>query len=465
MFESKYSSPSRLLTAAVLIVSLVVIAYAVFYRSVILWNPTTIGSLLVIPALISATSGWLMIRAGSAARINFLISAAGIVAALYIGELLLIAAGPYITLPKSYDRRTTLEVVMDMRRSQSDVFPSVHPKQLTSVNLQVGAEQMLPLSGIPEVTTVFCNETGEYYIYQADEYGFTNPKGSFSQPAKILLVGDSFTQGFCNPGGRSFADLIRREIPRTVNIGSNGNGPLVELAGLREYLPGLSPRHVFWFYFEGNDIEDLSREIEHPILRRYLVEAAFSQKLTTRVPEYGEALRDFVESRYAEELSITSNGRRRAKLRSQFDLWSKLWHTRALLGLTDFKRIWPMRYQGSNTEERALADAFDSIMRSAQQFTDQRGAELVFVYLPSFRTFGYQIDHPWRERVLRAVSKYQIPIIDLHLEFEKLPDPVGMYNFRKEAHYTDAGNAMVAKAVLDYLGGVDSSLPRGAHRP
>ncbi len=459
MFANRHFSLSKLITFAVGLVGVLLLAYALNSWALIVWSPTTALSLLVIPVLLTATAGWLLLKGGDGTRANFVISIVGLIFALYIGELLLIAAGPYITLPRSYDRRTTLEVVMEMRQAQAEVFPSVHPKQIISSELVIKGTPILPLSGIPEVTTVFCNETGEYYIYQADEYGFTNPRGSFAEPAEILLIGDSFAQGFCSPGGRSFAELIRQAIPRTVNIGSNGNGPLVELAGLREYQPTLSPRYVFWFYFEGNDIEDLSREIEHPILRRYLDEPGFSQALSTKVPEYNQALRGLVEERYSNELAISARERMFARVPQQFNLWIKLWHTRALMGLTDFKRTWPIRYPGTSRDEAILADAFDSIMSSASLRTREGGAELVFVYLPSFRGFGYQIDHPWRARVLATVAKHEIPIIDMRKEFLRLPDPIGMFNFRKEAHYTDAGNALVAKLVLQYLALRGESVP------
>ena len=31
------------------------------------------------------------------------------------------------------------------------------------------------------------------------------------------------------------------------------------------------------------------------------------------------------------------------------------------------------------------------------------------------------------------------------------PDPVSLFNYRKDGHYTPEGNLIVAKAVLDYL--------------
>ena len=41
--------------------------------------------------------------------------------------------------------------------------------------------------------------------------------------------------------------------PSTVNIAIKGNGPLIQLAGVREYIPIVKPEIVFWAFYIGND--------------------------------------------------------------------------------------------------------------------------------------------------------------------------------------------------------------------
>ena len=55
-----------------------------------------------------------------------------------------------------------------------------------------------------------------------------------------------------------------------MSLASPGNGPLIELATLVEYAAPLEPRTVLWFYFEGNDLKNLTDEIESETLNRYL---------------------------------------------------------------------------------------------------------------------------------------------------------------------------------------------------
>lgn len=49
-------------------------------------------------------------------------------------------------------------------------------------------------------------------------------------------------------------------MPRTLNLGMGGIGPLHELAILKEYGSVVRPKVVLWVYYEGNDLADLSHE-------------------------------------------------------------------------------------------------------------------------------------------------------------------------------------------------------------
>lgn len=419
-------------------------------RAEYLWTPRLVFLLVVVPLAFMACLSFVLTR-GAGLRLNFCIALLGGAAALYVAELALILAGPYITLPSDFDRRTKLEVVLDLRERGLPAVPSVHPKNILRVPFKVRRQEILPLGGIPRATTVFCNEIGEYYIYESDEFGFTNPTGLYNPGTEIALIGDSFTQGFCAPNGTSYAELLRSYSPNVLNLGNNGNGPLVELASLREFAADLKPNHVFWFYFEGNDIEDLSRELRHPVLRKYLESPEYRQKLVDLVPEYDSALREFVETGIEQEQKRGAAEKIVSELPHKFKLWFKLWHIRALLGLTDIKREWPLRRWESGVSEEEVAAAFGDVMRQANQEVKAWGGELVFVYLPSYRTYGYKISHPWRERVLEVVKGAGIPLIDFNEIFARQPDPVGLYNYRKEGHYTAEGNNLVAEVVVKYL--------------
>ena len=59
--------------------------------------------------------------------------------------------------------------------------------------------------------TLLCNENGQWVDYRSDSRGFNNPEESVEGgPTDIAALGDSFTQGYCVPTGKTFVDLIRQ---------------------------------------------------------------------------------------------------------------------------------------------------------------------------------------------------------------------------------------------------------------
>ncbi len=428
----------------------IVVLWLMFHHSQYLWTAPTIIYFLILPSIYISLVLFALAH-GKGAMINLTLVTISCAIPLYLAEFLLVLSGPYITLQNSFDRRSKLQVVQDLRQSGENAFPSVHPKNIMPGFLTVSGAEVLPLSGISRVPTVFCNETGKYYIYDSDEFGFANPLGLYSQPVDVALIGDSFTQGFCAPSGQSYAEQVRATIPRTLNLGQNGNGPLLELATIREYLSNIKPRYVFWFYFEGNDIPDLSREITHPVLSRYLKDPQFSGHAVAKAKDYDQALREFVETGVATEQSRSTTSQMIDDFPGQFRLWSQLWHIRALLGLTDIKREWALRHWNSEVSEDEVFLKFNHILEEAKSRVEGWGGQFIFVYLPSYRTFGYDVEHPWRERILEQLKRSKIQTIDLLSIFKRNPDPVSLFNFRKEAHYTPEGNMIVAQNVLNFV--------------
>ena len=77
----------------------------------------------------------------------------------------------------------------------------------------------------------------------------------------IMLTGDSFTAGYSVHADENIAALLRSSGFSTINVGKAGsNGPLIELAVLKEYAEPLEPKIVLWLYYVY-DIDDLELEI------------------------------------------------------------------------------------------------------------------------------------------------------------------------------------------------------------
>jgi hypothetical protein len=309
--------------------------------------------------------------------------------------------------------------------------------------------ETLPHGGISNRVTVYCNEEGEYVVYESDEHGFHNPKGIWgANSVDIVALGDSFTQGGCVPSDKNYVAVIRERYPKTLNLGMAGQGPLNILATLKDYVEPLKPKFVLWFFYEGNDISDLLYERQSPLLMRYL-DGNFSQTLGGRQAEIDQALETYIESeaaarRFSERPNKIVETMGRA--RRQLERLVKLSPLRQRLGL-----VYGDSPQSSPTDPdvKTTMDLFDRALREAKATVDRWGGKLYFVYLPerdscfdSGRTVADRV------QVLDIVRMVGIPLIDVHHAFRSQSDPLALFPFRRLGHYNEKGHHVVGDEVL-----------------
>ncbi len=347
---------------------------------------------------------------------------------------------------RSYDTRTPLEVVADLRAKGTEAVPMIAPLDtLTKNGLLVNGRRLLPLAGISQKTTVFCNECGSYSIYQADEHGFNNPAGLWPpQSVDLLLIGDSFCHGGCVPPGDDVGGRLREAVPRVLNLGMSAEGPLLELATLREYGPAIKPGTVLWLYFEGNDLTDLEREKNCPSLIPYLKDESYTQDLIHRQGEIDQALSGYLgkEIRQKKEVKLWYRHR-------------EILETLRSFQLKNLKST--IRLMHANLHEYLYQEnlrLFQRILGMAQDTVHSWGGTLYFVYLPAYQRYTGQARlYPLNRRdlVIAAVQSLGLPLIDFHPVVAKLPDPLAVFPYRKVGHYNKEGYRLLAQEILRAL--------------
>ena len=209
------------------------------------------------------------------------------------------AADLAATFGRPIDARTPAQVVADFREKGIDAERIItasnqlfisQPDGSVESAVHIDGREVVPLGGVSNKRTLVCNESGQWIDLPSDRHGFNNPDEVWQLARmEIAVLGDSFTQGYCVPSGRSFADLIRQQRPATLNLGISGDGPLLELATLEEFLPKLTPKIVLWFYYEGNDLTDLQTERKSAVLMKYLNDG-FSQQDLDRQADIDRAM-------------------------------------------------------------------------------------------------------------------------------------------------------------------------------
>jgi len=167
----------------------------------------------------------------------------------------------YLLIKKNIDGKFEVyeNLVIDEKNLVVAIPPMYHFDQ----------KDIFPLSGISNSLTLLCNENGYFSEYMSDRYGFNNPDETWEKPIDLILIGDSFAHGACVNRPHHLASLLRNKTKKNViSVAYGDNGPLIELASLKEYFQ--KPiKKVFWFYYEGNDLEGLVKEKKHPILIKY----------------------------------------------------------------------------------------------------------------------------------------------------------------------------------------------------
>lgn len=352
----------------------------------------------------------------------------------------------------AYDRRSKIEVIADYRKQGVDAYPVMRAKTLllkdanSKLTPVLGTDAFLPLASMPNQRVVSCNEGGKWLTYDSDRHGFNNPDDVWSGKApSIVLLGDSFAHGSCVAPQDNIAGQLRPAVGNTLSLGVSGFGPLSMLAALTEYAEPLRPPHVFWLFFEGNDlVEDLAFERQAPILVAYLEEKDFRQNLIERSPELKMRLKAYLDERLVEAMARFDNPHEKLldflqlfHLRERFGLGI------LSLGLADPKDL--------NEQSRY----FHRVLNHARQKVGGWGGELVLVYLPeSARYFAAEQNGDLRRRIHEAVletaGSLNIPVIDIADVFKRDENP-GRFFVYPGSHYNEAGYGQVAAAIKDYL--------------
>lgn len=356
------------------------------------------------------------------------------------------------------DSRTPAQVIAEMRAGGVEAERIItatnqlfldRPDGSVESAVRIDGHEVVPLGGVANQRTLLCNENGTWIDFQSDRHGFNNSDDLWRAPAlDVAALGDSFTQGYCVPRDKNFVDLIRQRRPATLNLGISGDGPLMELATLEEFLPDLTPRTVLWFYFEGNDLTDLQTERRNAVLRRYLVDG-FSQRELARQADIDQAMLAEVPRLIA--LDAETRQKRLAARDWGLLRFAKLTRVRDLISPIVATDAAAQR-TGADLDS-ANMEVFRTIMTRARDRVATWRGSIYFVYLPEWSRYADYSSWGIRQRdkVLSVVGKLGIPIIDLDAAFRATGDPLSLFPFRQVGHYTEAGHRVVAQEVLRRL--------------
>lgn len=461
----------------------VIIVAVVYCGGVAVWGAVTVGSLSALPVerllLLGAPAGLGAVAALALLlprrwRTNIALALGSLAFAVFVGEAFFTITDPNRATHsagrltfwnaahearQTFDVRSAFEVVRDLRTQDVDAVPAMTAGRVRSTVAGPGGRALPVLGGVSMATTVLCNESGQFAIYDADEHGFNNPRGLHEHMPQIVLIGDSFTHGSCVPREASIAGHVRTAFPATLNLGMTGTGPLLQLAAFKEYAAPLRPRFVVWNWFEENDLDDLRRELTWEPIRSYLTnDGQFG--LRDRQTDIDRTLRSAIDARmqgYALERLLPAWQVDRLLLRS----------IRRRLNLGGAFTLTRIDRDRMPSIEEALT-VTEGILATVRDAARKWGGELVVVYLPGTTRYCGQVSG-WREYcateaaqhlkarvalrddVLTMFMRLGLPVADGHAAFVEAGRLADMFYY-PGSHYSADGYRVIAEAALRKLG-------------
>ena len=377
----------------------------------------------------------------------------------------------------SFDNRSRLEVMLALRELGVEAWPSISPRVLLKdwwthyygpwptqdreSLIKINGQELMPIGGIANSFTVYCNENGTYVTYQSDERGFANPKGLWEKSKiDIAVVGDSFVHGGCVKRNEAYVGVVRQRYPLILNLGNDGIGPLYQLATIKEYLVPRRPKIVVWSYFCGNDLYDMIKE-RRTLLKNYLL-PNFSQHLEKKQKIIDQALRDHVET----VLESRGIGATISELREWFlhplnnnDEWARVFKLSYVTELVQNATSGALDASWGKSRNNPWQppvgkdnlEYFRTILAEAKHTVNSWGGKLVFIYLPRYERYTAAGGQPDRDNVLNIVKSLGIDLIDMHPVFAEAEDPLELFPLRLPTHYSPAGYRLVGEQLLKYL--------------
>jgi len=427
----------------VLIVAIGLTGGGAYFGYAILYKATPTNEAWIIFYILIFLSGifWIISFTNRNAQILSLILLGSIFVGLYSADVFFLF---------SAYKKTSIDVVTQLRNEGKNAFTSlVSPRQILKKNETVplelkNGERILPVFGIANALTVFCNETGrEWITITTDEIGYNNPKNIWIlKPLQVALIGDSFAHGNCVTQNKTISGQLRKKYPASVSAGYGGNGPLLILASLIEVIKYYQPRHVFWLHYSGNDLQDVLQDVlqesENPVLINYL-KNNFTQNLLGSREEIDRAMRAYHEEALARPFK-----------RKTIGAWSQ-----EILFLRNLRRVFDLtlkeKFKTFNVTERSYQLLSRALVRAKDE-VESWGGKLHFVYLPSFKELikNDKVSQEWRKEIFNIIKKLSLPVIDVTKIFSAWDDPSRLFTC-KSCHYNAIGYALIAKAIVEHL--------------
>lgn len=352
-----------------------------------------------------------------------------------------------ITKKENFDYRSKYEFYKNLKKKNNNVIPNIWVYERSRIEKNVKSK-ILPLSGLPNKLTVYCNENGFWSTFNSDRHGFNNPDNIWDlDDIEFISLGDSFTLGACvyrkNNISENFKKLSKSNL---LNLGYGG-GPLVQLATLIEYASKKKPKKILWFFYEGNDYQDLDYEKKIPFLKSYLIDKNEYNNLILNQKKINLELNSIFNKELIGYLKKTDNDKKYNPITSFIKL-------QKLRSQIQINHLFKEKKQINDDDLNELKKYLKKVYEKAKSVSEKLKAEIYIVYLPEFHRYNEKNYKSIIEKkeLKEIVELAGIKFIDMdQILFSKNQDPVAFFPYRQKGHYTPHGYKEVSKKLFEYF--------------
>ncbi len=315
---------------------------------------------------------------------------------------------------------TKYDYFINEKKKDNSIKITVTPSMMLNAN-----KDIIPLAGFPNAKTIFCSEKNYFATYQSDRHGFNNPDLEWDKSiTKYVLIGDSFVHGACVDEPETIAGNLRKKIGKSfnkgiLNLGMAGNGPLLEYATIKEYMPGIKAEIVLWFYYEGNDLTDYYTEI-NSILLKYVEDDNYIQDIKNKQKKVNEIIN--------------------SKIEYYFKFSDNNTNLKNILKLSNLRFFFTL----ININKNPPINEFAEIIKLTKNYLNTKDSKFYFVYLPSYQNknnYNYKL-------IVSKVEELDVKIIDfskIQLDNKNIQD----FYINKHSHLSAEGYEFIAKILYN----------------
>ncbi len=368
---------------------------------------------------------------------------------------------------KNYDNRGSYEAFSEekikenlspsFRYSEYQIYHGDYKKKIRNfLEKKISQKKIIPLRGPINKKSLGSAEEGKYEIIKNDKYGFKNLNEVYGKEIDLMILGDSFAEGSPFGNYKDTNGIIRKISDfNSINYGIGGTGPLTSLAVVREYGKHFKPKNVFYFFYEGNDLNDMMQE-KKTFLLKY-IDKNYSQNLVNSNKEIEIFLDEYEKIfNFILPFKIKEEKINEEKIKKSLNLKKTNKYNEKIIDFLELNSLKEI-FLTSSVFYKSNIDfiLFENILSEMKQEVREWDGNLYFVYLPSWTRYNNKYSlapNILNKKISKIVKKNNIKFIDIDLTFKKSnSNNINIYNLDVYNHYTQKGYNLIAKQIIKIL--------------